>query len=371
MNVLFITNNCPPLVDGVGDYTYHLAKEFVKNKHSVSIICRNRVSIKELRGVNLVPVIKKWDNSAVVPIVSYILCNKIDVVLLQYVPHGFHPKGLPLFMPYITKKIKDTGVKLFTFLHEVAVETKKGDLKRCLLSFLMQSITKRIIKNSTIVATSIDYYKDMILKLVPDKKVGIIPIASNIPVQHYAAYELTQFRDIIARKEEIIVSFFGVRDISTAIAAIANLVKKGIAIKVLLIGKTLNNSLSNLPDNIYKTGILEMKDISKYLQITDILILPEDIDSGCSFKSGSLAAALEHGLPVVSNRGKLTSKRLVHKQNIVFTDFSELDQVSATLSELIMHKECRTYISNNAKQIAIQNSWENTYQQYINFIKEP
>lgn len=38
MKILFITNNFPPIVDGVGDYTYNIAKQFAEHNHKVYII---------------------------------------------------------------------------------------------------------------------------------------------------------------------------------------------------------------------------------------------------------------------------------------------------------------------------------------------
>ena len=107
MKILFITNNLPPIVDGVGDYTYNIAKQFVEHEHEVYIICRNNPQINtQVQGMTILPIIDKWDRNCYKPIISIIQKKVIDVVSLQYVPHGFHPKGLPFSIIKLTKKIK-------------------------------------------------------------------------------------------------------------------------------------------------------------------------------------------------------------------------------------------------------------------------
>ena len=40
MRILFITNQMPPLVDGVGDYTCNLARGFARHGHEAAVVCR-------------------------------------------------------------------------------------------------------------------------------------------------------------------------------------------------------------------------------------------------------------------------------------------------------------------------------------------
>lgn len=184
MKILFITNNLPPIVDGVGDYTYNIAMQFAEHNYEVYVICKRDSRINtDVKGITILPIIDKWNNSCHEPIIKLIKEKCINIVSLQYVPHSFQKKGLPFPLVKLTHEInKYKNIKLFTFFHEVSVEKEKGNIKRTLLSMLMQHISKRVIENSDYVATSIEYYRNMILKLVPDKKnIRLIPIACNIP----------------------------------------------------------------------------------------------------------------------------------------------------------------------------------------------
>lgn len=370
MKILFITNNLPPLVDGVGDYTYNIATQFVEHNHEVYIICRNDSQINtQIQGMTILPIINKWDCNCYKPIIKFIKEKAIEVVSLQYVPHGFHPKGLPFPIIKLTKEIKKSNAKLFTFFHEVSVEKEKGNIKRTLLSLLMRHISKKIIENSDYVATSIEYYKKMILKLVtPQKEVLVIPIASNIPKTNISKDELLSLKRKLAPNDETIISFFGVRNIQTSINAISELKNEGYNLKVLLIGKTSYNLPKNLPIDIIKTGTLDIDEIDKYLKVSDIFILPENNIYGCSFKSGSLAAGLRNKLPIITGKGKLTSNILRNKENILFANFENIAEIKNVIIFLLNNKKTALNIGYNAYNLAEDFSWEKTYVKYNHII---
>lgn len=370
MKILFITNNFPPIVDGVGDYTYNIAKQFVEHNHEVYVICKSNPQINtNVQGMTILSIVNKWDCNCYKPIINLIKEKAIDVVSLQYVPHGFHPKGLPFPIIKLTKEIKTSNTKLFTFFHEVSVEKEKGNIKRTLLSMLMRHISKRIIENSDYVATSIEYYKNMIHKLVPEKKdIPLIPIASNIPETKLSKEELLALKKELAPNNETIISFFGIRNIQTSINIISELRNKGYKLKILLIGKT-HNLPKDLPNDTIKTGVLNIDEIDNFCKVSDIFILPQDNIYGCSFKSGSLVTGLRDALPVITTKGKMTSAILEDKKNILFTNFENLDEIRRTLLFLLNNQNTAFNIGKEAQKVVKDFSWEETYKKYNNIFK--
>lgn len=371
MKILFITNNLPPIVDGVGDYTYNIAKQFAEHNHEVYIVCKKNAEINtKIEGIAVFPIVEKWNFNCHKPIVKLIKEKGIEIVSLQYVPHGFQTKGLPFPLIKLTKEIKSCNANLFTFFHEVYVEEDKGNIKRILISKLMQYISKRIIDNSDYVATSIEYYRDMIIKLSPSKKnIPTIPIASNIPESTLSKTELVNLKTELAPKNETIISFFGLRNIQTSIDAISELKQEGYKLKVMLIGKTSNNLPNNLPEDTIKTGPLDITQIDKYLKISDIFILPQDNIYGCSFKSGSFAAGLRNKLPIITAKGKMTSDVLENHKNILFTDFDNKNEIKSSILFLLNNKNIASNIGNQAYNISRCFTWEETYNKYIGLLK--
>lgn len=368
MHILFITNNFPPIVDGVGDYTFHLAREFVKNGHEVVVVCKENAQIPpKVHGIEVKAIIKIWNKKAAIPIIKLIGDYQISWVILQYVPHGFQRKGLPFALISVMKQIKSTGVKIMVFCHEISISyVERKNLKRFLIYKVMRYIVRKILINADIVTTSIDYYYRILSQLVPDIICHHpIPIAANIPHTNKTDEELHWLKDKIAPKNEIIISFFGKRDIKNSVIAIRNLINEGIGIKVLFIGNTLQDISELNPSNYYKTGILDLQQIDSYLLISDILILPEAKLSGCSFKSGSLSAALRDGIAVLSSEGFLTSKELIDRLNIIFTDFESISDIENKLRLLISNSSLRKKIGRQAQITVKSHSWENTYKAYM------
>ncbi len=369
MNILFITNNLPPIVDGVGDYTLNLAKEFSRHGHSVSIIscCDERIST-EYRDIKILPCVDSWDRSASKIIVDVIRENRVDITLLQYVPHGFHPKGLPLAMIDTVKEIKKSGSKLFVFCHEVYVQPDGWNLKRTGCSLLMQYITKQILIRADYIATSIPFYRELIRGLIgAHRNVGVIPIMSNIPPSKMDREEIAKLRQSIALEDELIVAFFGLRNIKSSIQAIEKLRCGGAKLKILLIGKLPSNLPADLPSDTFKTGILDIDMIDSYFRLSDILILPEDTPYGCSFKSGSLAAALSSGLPIITSKGIMTDDVMVDRESVCFVDFTQEQSIINAL-EYLRERENRVMVGENARRLMVNRSWEATYREYINII---
>ncbi|MGM9705810.1 MAG: glycosyltransferase family 4 protein [Prevotella sp.] len=367
MTILFITNHLPPIVDGVGDYTYNIAMEFARHGHKVHVLCRSCKEIHtDYKEIIVNPIIEYWNKTAGKQIAAYVRQHHVDVVSLQYVPHGFHPKGLPFGLVAALKEVKKTGIKVMTFCHEVSIEYKHGTIRQRMLEMLMKYVTKSILRLSDYTGTSIVYYRDMMLQLTnPHRSIAVIPIASNIPVTEHTHEELAELRNVIASKGEHIVAFFGMRDTATSLAAIEKLQDEGQKVKILFIGKIPTRMVDKLPADSYKTGILDSKDIYQYFLVADILILPENNISGCSFKSGSLAAAMRAGLPVVTAKGYLTDSSLVDKENIVFTDFSSDENIISVLKSLLGNKDECLRIGANARQLVATRTWEYTYCEYM------
>ena len=371
MRILFITNNFPPLVDGVGDYTYNLALEFVRHKHEVVVVCKRDERIDyHINGINIFPIVKAWNKQAIQPVINVIKERQIEVVSLQYVPHGFHPYGLPFALIGLVRAIRKQGVPLFTFCHEVCTFYGKG-VKQDIISYMMRYITKKILINSNIIATSIKYYCEIINVLVPDypSRIEQIPIVSNIPEKINSREEMLSLRNKVAAKDEIIIAFFGQRNTKVSLEVIERLKRSGHKVKVLFIGKT-DDTFTDLSDIVYKTGVLSIDEINPYFLVSDILVLPEDTYYGCSFKSGSLAAALKNGLPVVTAKGILTDSSMKDNENIIFVDFLNPLQLEESLVRLIRFPYIRERIGNAARLLVEKYNWETTYISYLDLINQ-
>lgn len=370
MKILFITNNFPPSIDGVGEYTYNLARTFVGHNHKVIVVCTKSSEINtKVDKVIVLPIIRKWNGKAGEKITKIINEYSIDIVSLQYVPHGFHPKGLPFGLIALLHEINKANVKKMTFFHEVCIDYWGWNIKRTLFSYGIKYIARKIIENSDYIATSIEHYAKRIQKLKKGTNISTIHIASNIPKHNYTKEYLEQLKKTVAPQGEFIIVFFGTRDIDNQVEAIRELVNEGYKIIALSLGNTFFLKKDyKIPT--YKTGLLNINDISKYFQIADCLCLPENQESGCSFKSGSLAAGLQHALPILTNKGYMTESILINHNNIIFTNNQNINNIKTSIKQLIQDKDFRLSISKHAALLGETLTWEKTYMDYMNIFKK-
>lgn len=364
MNILFITNTLPPVVDGVGDYTLNLAKEFAKYGHNVSIVCKRDDRVEtDFEDIKVFPIVDTWNKAAAHPVIRLIQEKHINVVSLQYVPHGYEPHGLPFGLIRFVKEIRKTQVPIFTFCHEVYWRYRGFNIKFLAESLLMAFISKRILKYSDYVATSISHYAKMIKKL--SRYIApTIPITSNIPVDNVDAKST---KAIVAPNKEFIVAFIGKRNLTVVSDALRHLIDEGNNIKLLFIGKT-NDVQSIENEHCYHTGILNIEELSNYVAAADCMIMPEDNITGCSLKSGSLAAALSFGIPVITSKGIMTDDKLIDRENILFVDSTSEATYHDAIETLIKNKAFADKISQKAKEFGKMLTWKHTYNEYMKTI---
>lgn len=108
MKIIFICSSLETGKDGVGDYTRRLAGELIRQGHDASIIALHDKHIESIeKGTQI-------DQDTVIPVLRLPACitwkkrvkgakkyiEHVDPewLSLQYVPFGFHNKGLPFFL---------------------------------------------------------------------------------------------------------------------------------------------------------------------------------------------------------------------------------------------------------------------------------
>lgn len=367
MKILFITNILPPVVDGVGDYTLNLAKEFAKHGHNVSIVCRFDERVKTVYDdIEVFPIVEEWNQMAVHPVIQLIKEKQIDVVSLQYVSYGYNHRGLPFAIAHLARQINRTGVPLYTFFHEVCIGSGKWyQIYRNIGACLMALIAKQIGDNSTCVGTSIEHYRKR-LKALHINNVSLIHIPSNVPVVYTDESYKDHIREAIADKNDTIITLFGNRDFSAAVDAVRFLRDNGAKIKVIALGKA--NSSIPKEDFIYFTGTLEISRLALYLQITDILILPEDSSSGCSLKSGSLAAALQFGIPTITARGFMTDDNL--SDLFLFAKENTIEEYTTLIKELMNNDGLSDKLKKDSADFAKCLTWQAVYENYMEVLSK-
>jgi len=365
MKVVFISNNLPPAVDGVGDYTYFLAEQFVEHGHEVHIICSDAKEVDPLQMEDMAihPIIDKWDRLGIDKTIQAIQSLQPDWVSLQYVPYSFSPTGQAWAMIHFAKQMHKLGIPLSTTFHEVCIRYEAKQFSRALSQRI---IARALAKHSQKVITSIDFYVRYLKQWTDDVK--MIQIGSNIPAIYTPEEDQKELRQSITPDGEFLIATFGKRDH----VALLNLFEQLVAIrpncKLLICGKTPKIKIKkHLKLNIHSTGYLSREGVFQHLKVSDLFLQFSMGKGGVCNKSGSLAAAFAAGLPIVGNKGDMTNQSLVQSGAVIFAP----KKGRANMDALLEIMDNPVLLEEQAERAELYHErfldWRTIYEEYVEY----
>lgn len=381
MTIALLTNRFPPEIDGVGDYTAYLAAELARRGDVVHVICRKQASIAAPEHVTVHAVVERWDHRAGTAVCAVLEAIRPDWVVLQYVPYGFQALGMPLLLPGLLRQIRALGIRTGVMFHEVRI--RPVGIKGRIVSGVQRHIAGQLCRHADAVLTSIDFYRALLAPFRTD--VRVLPVGANIEVTPLPEADRQHLRQQLFHDKRVVVATFGRRDISALAQAVDRV--EGAGLLVLggptpnpfprgegrgVVARRLMFSLIKLVSNLgtnratrgvaplpsgggggggVTTGPLPAAQIGTLLQCVDLFVLPDPVtpagEGGTSLKSGSLAAALAAGLPVIGVRGDMSEPPLRHGENIWLTEQTDAEGLCAAIRTLLDDPSLRERLRRN------------------------
>lgn len=317
MRILFLCSGLEPGRDGVGDYTRRLAAECVRQGHECRIVSLNDKTAGEtsdgLRCSGSLPWARRVEQAR-----QWVADFDPDWISLQFVPYGFHRKGLPWRLAHHLQRVI-AGRRLQIMFHELWIGTAEGaSFKHRVVGALQWLCILHLIRalQPRVVHTSNPTYIGLLAKA--GVAAAPLPLFGNIPVVMGTPEfppELTAAgMDPSARKDGWLGLFFGTlhpqwepQPLLGILLAAAR--KANRRLGLLAVGRlgaageaTWERMTRDYGDEIVfvKFGEQPGERISALLQIANfgIAASPWNLIG----KSGSVAAMLDHGLPVIVTR---------------------------------------------------------------------
>jgi hypothetical protein len=323
VRIAFLTGGLEPERDGVGDYTRRLAGELIRQGHPSVILGLNdsqvsgaRFDSQEAEGT-LISVLRlpgAMPSSERVRLArEWLDAFNPDWVSLQFVPFGFHPRGLSVGLPRHLKSIIGSR-PLHWMFHELWVlwnfplSLRKRLLGQCQKLCLRAYLRK--LKPQA-VTTQLSLYQAELNKI--GVAADVVPLHGNIPVypKDEADKWLADRCGSLKSLKRVKAGFFGnilsTLDPSLLAAWTAELNVAGNELLLLSAGK-IGGEGEKLWDSLeqklkasatfFKLGELDEREASLYFSAMDygLTSYPPELMG----KSGSVAAMREHGLPVIS-----------------------------------------------------------------------
>lgn len=313
VKIVFICSGLEPGRDGVGDYTRKLAAAMIKLGDICAIVSLNDRGISEnvtdkqqVDGID-VPVTRipsTWpDKERYATLKVIVKAFNPDWVSLQFVPFGFHEKGLKHGLSKLLLSI-NSSAKWHVMIHELWVGMdKQSTIKFKAWGWLQKQMITSLLGNlkPAVVTTQAVLYKSHLAGMGYDAVQ--LPLFSNI--------SKTALRPLAATGSSKTITFviFGnihygapIKDFSQEVAAYGQ--EQGITFILKLLGHCgasqndwINDwQLAGLKADALGEQSAEI--ISSQLLNADIGITTTPFT--ITDKSGSFAAMREHGLPVIS-----------------------------------------------------------------------
>ncbi len=315
MKILFICGSVEPGCDGVGDYLRSLSAELMRAGNEVGIIAlKDRhiqnysdgsqsietFTMKVLR-LPFSGTIQQYETA----VRKWIQNFSPDFLSLQFVPFSFHRKGLLFGLSGCLKKISE-GYRWHIMFHELWVGmATNSSLKLKAWGFIQKKMISRIIRElrPAIVHTNTILYQQQ-LKAIGFQSIHL-PLFSNVRMSK----RINRVGDSLVNGAPIYLVHFGLLHPGAPIAHFAREIKyyaedKNLHFILRIIGRGGREQIKwkqICADGELETEILgeqSFKTISEIFSSASVGITTNPLE--LVEKSGSVAAMIEHGLPVLS-----------------------------------------------------------------------
>jgi hypothetical protein len=336
VKILFLCSSLEPGRDGVGDYTLRLSRRLQDLGHQTVCVALNDKHLAAspalhesadddsslLRLSAFEPWSQRWARVGTVMDVF-----KPEWVSLQFVPWGFHKKGLPFSLGTKIRRIAG-GTPIHLMCHELWLDgvlplplrqRLLGSAQKCALKHIFTQLSPRVVH------THLEYYRELLARIGISS--SLLPLHGNIPVVSTPS-EGREFlsRTTGATAEDYIAGFFGnlwqTMDADLLERVVADVRLSGKKMFVVCAGSHAPSGIAawrkigqqvGRAATLVKVGELNACDSSSYISGLDVGLTsyPEQLAG----KSGAVATMLEHGVSVRTvgrlRKRKGTSRLLV------------------------------------------------------------
>ncbi|MFP4198928.1 MAG: glycosyltransferase family 4 protein [Halanaerobium sp.] len=134
--------------------------------------------------------------------------------------------------------------------------------------------------------------------------------------------------------------------------------KKKIELIITGDGPELKRLQKELPDNVIFTGFKNGLELSQIYASTDIFAFPSVTET----YGNVVIEAMASGLPVVPVMAGGVKENLINNYNGLAVESNDAAEFTAKLEELIVNQRLRKLLTHNARQYALEESWDQVFE---------
>jgi glycosyltransferase involved in cell wall biosynthesis len=337
-------------------------------------------------GFHLWPVLTSWtwslrDRASLAGLRTTLRAIRPDIVHVIY-PSSDRPNGYHL--PMLLKRL--AGCPVVTTFFALSI-FRGATLRTRATGLWLVATSDRLVTH--------DPYYLRLLRLLSWWRLGrvrYVPVGANIdsPMDQHDPRRSRHYRQLLDLPEaECYISHFGFvdasRDIDTLFEAVRRLRAEGLDARLIMIGGTqpaptqelsrhqqqfrqqIASMAEDLGDAIIWTGFCPDEQVTRYFLASDCAVLPFHRNT---FGRTSLAAALQHGMPVITTASRPRALFLEHRKNAMLVPPDAPCLLTAALKELLMSEELRIKLGAGARDAADWYRWSRVAEMTLQVYRE-
>lgn len=334
----------PPKIDGIGDYTAHLAKELAGSA-TVRVLTSGSRPVDAIPGVEIEPAFEDGRRASVRGIAEHVSRRRPDWLLLQYNAFGYGRWGLNLDLPAVVSEIRrrSRDPRIALMVHEtfVPATTWKFGIMTCWQRYQLWSLGR----SADVIFFSIEPWTRRFARWFPGKPVLHLPVSSNMPRVRISK-ENAKRRLGIPAESPVLVLFgaLGGSRMDDASAQTIQAVRHRFpGLVVLYVGPHVQAARELFRDGpLLCEGSLPPEEVSLRLSAGDAHLLA--LIDGISTRRTTLMAAMQHGLATAGTTGPLTDDILRRQDGRAFLLAHVHDRAQLTANTIRLLEDPRLRI---------------------------
>lgn len=397
MRLLFISAAFPPMRAGESEHAYHQCLHLASQGVEVHLLtsCANLEHPRMPFAVH--PLMRDWSWKDLPRLAGFFRKNKPDAILLMYSGWIYNSHPMITFAPTIAKYVLP-GTPFVTQMEIEEGENLGSSMTRALRKFAQYVAGPAgvdysfgtLLRDSTRLICLSEHHRTKHAARLPGvlKKSVVIPPPPLLTLcpDGPSAARLRGRTALGLQADEFLLVFFGYVDknkgMETLFRAFQIVSKEAGHIKLAMIGggrgfasqgvdqraqsiSKYESELLALPDRLgisskmtWLSGYDSDSDAaSMYLYAADACVLP--YDQGVTLSRSSLAAAVAHGIPIITTRGACLETPFKHEVNVFLCPPKDPDALALAIRRVMSSPNLRLKLTEGAGQLAREwFSWE-------------
>jgi len=307
----------PPALDGIGDYTAHLANT-LSGRHDVRVWTGQTpapgASEVTVRTVPALPAAEGLSNWA-----DQICADPPDWLVVQYNPFSYGTRGYaPALAPTLNMvHTRCPGMRLAVTIHEPFMPP--DSLRMFIMSLWQRHQFKQLGRLADHLIVAIAQWEERFASWFPDTPCTHIPVGSNMPYVRLTRADARTRTGLPS--DACVLGLFGRGHPSRLFDHIRHgmqqLEAQGHRPLLLYIGPGVDRIRAAFSDvQLHCTGALPAIGVSHYLSAVDVYLAP--YQDGVSTRRGAFLAGIQHALPVLTTSGPQTDALLYNAADSAF-----------------------------------------------------